>query len=135
MPNVEYQGKYDPELNIVFTKFVNKPKNSEDVDVFINGNKEYFAKGGKNKVWSITDVSDMGMAPVSNIKDYQKRVKPLIDKHVIDYCVVCSKPLEKVMVNLFNILMGNKRPIFSTHEEAIDWVKKEQETRGKFIPL
>ena len=135
MANVEYYGEYDPELNLVFTKFINKPKTSEDVDVFINGNKEWFAKGGNNRVWNITDISNMGIASVSVVTEYQKKAEPLIDKYLVDYCVVCTNPLEKLTVNLFNILMGKRRPIFKTKEEAIKWVLKEQETRGRFIPL
>jgi len=135
MANVEYYGEYDPELNIVFTKFINKPKNSEDVDVFVDGNKEWFAKGGKNKVWNITDISKMGMASVSVITEYQKKAEPLLDMYLIDYCVVCSSALEKITVNLFNILMGQKRPIFKTREEATEWVLKEQKTQGRFVPI
>jgi len=49
--------------------------------------------------------------------------------------VICSKPLEKIAAQLFSVLMREKHPVFKTKEEAIDWITKEQESRGRFIPL
>jgi hypothetical protein len=135
MLNVKYEGEYNAELNIVFTKFIHKPMSFEDVDYIAGEDGRWYSRGGENKVWVITDVSEMGMAQVKYVKAYQEKVKPLNEKYVIDYCVICSKPLEKVAVQLFNVLMREKHPVFKTREDAVNWVLKEQETRGRFIPL
>jgi len=135
MLNVEYEGEYDPERNITFCRFINRPLSTEDTGYLVEENRKLYSKGGENKVWNITDVSEMGMASVKLVKDYHKKQKPLIEKHIIDYCVICSKPLEKIAAQLFNILMGEKHPIFKTKEEAFNWVLKEQETKGRFLPL
>lgn len=135
MLNIKYEGEYDAELNIVFTKIINKPISFEDIDYMVSGDEKWLSSGGGNKVWAITDVSEMGMASVKYVKDYHEKVKPLNEKYVIDFCVVCSKPLEKAAVHLFNVLMREKHPIFKTREEAVNWVLKEQETRGRFVPL
>lgn len=135
MINVEFEGEYDAQRNILFTKFINKPQTIEDVDYIISKNQHWYQQGGKNKVWIISDVSEMGMASAKLVSEYQKKEKPLNEKYVIDYCVICTKPLEKIAVYLFNILMGKKNPIFKTKEEAIEWVLKEQETKGRFVPL
>lgn len=135
MLNVKHEGEYDAELNIVVTKYINKPLSIEDVDYIVSENEQWYRKGGENKVWNIADVSEMGMAPVKFVTDFQKKLKPLLNKYVVDYCVICSKPLEKIAAHLFGILMGEKHPIFKTRKEAIDWTIKEQETRGRFMPL
>lgn len=135
MLNVKYEGEYDAELNIVFTKLINKPNSFEDIDCFISGDEQWLKSGGKNKVWVITDISKMGVASVKFVKEYQKRVKPLNEKYVIDFCVTCSSSFEKVTVQLFNVLMREKHPIFKTREEAVNWVLKEQEEKGRFLPL
>ncbi|MBW1983289.1 MAG: hypothetical protein JRI53_01100 [Deltaproteobacteria bacterium] len=135
MLNVKHEGEYDAELNIVFTKFINKALSFEDVDYIISEDERWYSSGKENRVWVITDVSEMGMASVKFVKDYQQKVKPLNEKYVIDYSVICSKPLEKIAVQLFNVLMREKHPVFKTREEAIDWVLKEQRKRGRFMPL
>ncbi len=132
---VKHEGEYDAERNIVFCKFINKPKSFEDVDYLVNENEKMYKKGGENKVWDITDVTEMGMAPVKLITAYQDRDKPIAAKYVIDFCIICSKPFEKIATQLFNMFRGEKHPIFKTREEGVHWVLKEQETRGRFIPL
>ncbi|MBW1847672.1 MAG: hypothetical protein JRJ27_11115 [Deltaproteobacteria bacterium] len=133
--NVKHEGKYDAELNIVFVKFINKPLSIEDVDYVISENERWFKKGGKNKVWGIADVSEMGVPPPKMIKDFQKKEQLLADKYVIDSCVFCPNPFERIATQLFNVIKRKKHPIFKTMEEAIEWVRKEQETRGRFEPL
>ena len=135
MINVKHEGRYDPELNIAFFKFINQPKTFEDVDYIISESVKYYLKGGKNKVWVITDITGMGLPPKNIVQDYYNKIKPLTDKHVIDYCVICSTPIEKILTQIFNILMGSKHPVFKTREEAIEWTLKEQEKIGRFIPL
>ena len=135
MINMKHEGEYDAEQNIVFAKLINKPLSIEDVDYMVSENERWYKKGGKNKVWVIADVSEMGMAPANIVKDFQKKEKLLVDKYVIDICMICSKTLEKIAVQLFNILMRQKHSIFKTKEEALEWVLREQETRGKFKPL
>lgn len=135
MLNIKYEIEYDAELNIVFNKCINKPLTTEDMDHIIEENERWYKKGGQNKVWNIADLSEMGMVSMKLVKYYQQKEKPLNEKYLIDYCVVCSKTMEKIATQLFNILMGRKNPIFRTREEAIDWILNEQETRGKFIPL
>jgi hypothetical protein len=135
MLNVKYEGEYDAELNIVFTKIINKPNSIEDIDYMISGDERWLKSGGKNKVWVITDISEMGVAPVKFVKEYQNKVKPLNEKYVIDFCVICSSSFEKITVQLFNVLMREKHPIFKTREEAVNWVLKEQEEKGRFLPL
>ncbi|MCJ7771658.1 MAG: hypothetical protein MUP22_00835 [Desulfobacterales bacterium] len=135
MIHMKHEGEYNAELNIVFFKFINKPKSFEDIDYIISENERWFKKGGESKVWNITDVSEMGMASVKLITAYQEKDKYISAKYLIDYCGICSKPLEKIAAQLFNILRGEKHPIFKTREEAIEWVLKEQETKGRFVPL
>jgi len=135
MINVKHEGEYDAEWNIVFLKFINKPQSFEDIDYIIEKNEEFYKKGGENKVWNITDISEMGMASVKFVSYYEKKGRPLVDKYLIDYCAICSKPLEKIAAQLYNILMKEKHPIFKTREEAVSWVLKEQETRGRFVSI
>ena len=135
MLNVKHEGDYDPELNIVFVKYLNKPQTSEDVDFIVSENARWYRRGKENKIWNITDITEMGMAPAKLVNEFHGKLKPLLEKHVIDYCVISSNPLEKMAALLFGLLTGEKHPIFKTKQEALDWVLKEQETRGRFIPL
>jgi len=72
MLNVKHEGDYNPELNIAVTKYINKPQSIEDVDYIVSENERWYQKGGDNKVWNIADVSEMGMAPVKLVTDFQK---------------------------------------------------------------
>ena len=135
MANVKHEGRYDAERNIVFTKFINTPKTFEDVDVLINGNAQWYRSGGSNKVWLIADISKMGMAAVKIVQDYHKKEKDLLGKYVIDFCTVCSKPLERVAAQLFNVFMREKHPTCKTMDEAIEWILKQQEIKGVTVPL
>lgn len=135
MVNVIYKGEYDAERNILFNKIINKPQTFEDIDYLVNQDAQWYRKGGENKVWNITDISEMGMASVKLVTYYEKQGKPLIDKYLIDYCVICSKPLEKIAAQLFSILSREKHPILKTREQGIDWVLNEQRARGRFVPL
>jgi hypothetical protein len=135
MLNVKHEGEYDAERNIVFLKYINAPLTFEDADYLCKENERWYKKGGENKVWVIPDVSEMGMPSVKLVKYFHEKEKPLNDKHIIDYCVICTKPLLKISALLFNTLMRRKSMIFKTRQEAVDWVLKEQETRGRFAPL
>ncbi|MBW2179783.1 MAG: hypothetical protein ACTSPS_14670 [Promethearchaeota archaeon] len=135
MLNVQTESSYDAEKNISFIKFIDKPLTFEDIDYMADQQKQVILKGGKNKVWVISDISLMGMASPRLVTYYQKLLKPLRDKYVIDFCVICGKTMERIAAQLFNILMREKSPIFSTMDEALDWTIKEQETRGRFIPV
>jgi len=135
MINVTVEGEYDAEKNIITVSFINKPLTVEDVDYTVS-QVEYWAKqGGENKIWCINDISKMGMASPKLVSYYQKLVKPIIDKYLIDFCVISEKTMERIAAQLFNVLIREKHPIFRTMDEAMDWVLKEQETRGRFIPL
>jgi len=135
MLNMKHEAEYDAERNIVYVKLINKPLSMEDVEFIVSENERWYKKGGENKVWLIADVSEMGMASTKFVKEFQKREKPLVDKYVIDICMVCSNVLEKIAVQIFNALMNQKKSIFKTKEEALEWIFKEQETRGKFEPV
>ena len=135
MINVQFEGEYDAEKNIIIVKFINKSLNTEDIDYTVS-QTEYWAKqGGENKVWAINDLSKMGMASTKLVQYYKEQIKPIIDKYIIDYCTVCEKTMERIAVQLFNVLMRDKHPIFKTIDEAMEWTLKEQEARGRFIPL
>ena len=135
MSNVKHEGKYDAEKNLVITKFINRPVTFEDVDILTSGNERWYKSGGLNKVWLIADISDMGMASVKIVQDYHNKEKPLLEKYVINFCTVCSKPLERMAAQLFNVLMREKHPTFKTMEEATNWIQQEQEKKGRFVPL
>ena len=135
MLNVQVEGEYDAEKNIMTIYFINKPLTVEDVDYTVS-QVEYWAKqGGENKVWCINDISKMGMASPKIVSYYQNQVKPILEKYLIDYCVICEKTMERIAAQLFNILMREKHPIFRTMDEAMDWTIKEQETKGRFVTL
>jgi len=135
MLNVRAESNYDAEKNIGFIKFINKPLVVEDIDFLAAQITQLSKQGGENKIWNITDVSQMGMASPRLVIYYQKLVKPIIDKYIIAYCVICDKTMERIAAQLFNILMKEKNPIVKTMDEAMDWIIKEQEIRGRFIPL
>jgi hypothetical protein len=135
MLNMRHEGKYNAELNMVEAKLINKPQSFEDVDYVVSENEKLYKEGGENKVWLIADISEMGMASPKFVKYFQEKEKILVDKYVIDTAMVCSNPLEKMAAQLFNILSRQKSAIFKIKEEAIEWVLKEQETRGRFEPL
>jgi len=135
MLNVKHEGEYDAERNIVFVKFINAPLHHEDADYLCQENERWYKNGGENKVWVIPDVSEMGMPSVKLVKYFHEKEKPLNDKYIIDYCVICTKTLLKISALLFNTLMRRKSMIFTTRKEAVDWVLKEQETKGRFVPL
>jgi len=135
MINVKVEGEYDAEKNIVLIYFINKPLSSEDVDYAVS-QVEYWAKmGGANKVWLINDITKMGVASPKYVSQYQKQVQPIIDKYLVDFCVISEKTIERIAAQLFNVLIREKHQIFTTIDEAMNWVLKEQETRGRFIPL
>ena len=135
MANVKFEGEYDAERNIVYIKFINKPASLEDADFLVEESKRLWEKGGENKVWSITDLSKMGMAPHKIISYYKDKADEVADKYVVDFCIVCEKTMERMAAQLYNILTREQHPIFKTKDEAIDWVLKEQETKGRFVPL
>ena len=135
MLNVKVESHYDAEKNIGFMKFLNKPLSFEDAEYMAEQINELSKSGGENKTWNITDISQMGMASPKFISHYQKLVKPDMDKYLIAYCVVCERVMERMAAQLFNIIMKEKNPIVGTMDEAIDWILKEQEKRGRFIPV
>ena len=135
MLNVKFEGEYDAERNIVFLKYINKPVTFEDVDFWASESERLWRMGEQNKVWGITDISQMGMASPKLVSYYHKKLSEIVDKYLIDFCVICDKALERIAAQLFNILMREKHPIFRTMDEAVDWTIKEQEARGRFIPL
>ena len=135
MLNVQVESSYDAEKNIGIIKFINKPLSFEDMDYFADQITGLAKKGGQNKTWNITDISQMGMASPKLVSYYQGLIKPIRDKYVVDYCVICEKTMERVAAQLFNILMREKSPIVRSLDEAMDWTIKEQEKRGRFIPL
>ena len=135
MLNVRAESHYDAEKNIGFIKFINKPISFEDVEYLADQVNQLSKQGGENKTWNITDVSQMGMASPKFVAHYQKLVKPVLEKYTIAYCVICDKTMERIAAQLFNILMREKSPIVRTMDEAMVWTIKEQEKRGRFIPL
>jgi hypothetical protein len=135
MINVQVEGEYDPERNIVIVKFINRSLSVEDIDYTVAQVEHWAKQGGENKVWAINDISQMGMASPKLFSYYQKHVKPISDKFITDYCVICEKAMERIAAQLFNVLMREKHLIFRTMDEAMEWTLKEQETRGRLIPV
>jgi len=135
MINVRVEGEYDAEKNIVKVRFINKSLSFEDADYIADEVERLVKLGGGNKVWGINDISKSRLANPKIIAYYTKKVTPILDKYIIDYCIICEKPFERIAAQLFNSLAKEKHPIFKTMDEAMDWVLKEQETKGRFIPL
>ena len=135
MINVRVEGEYDAEKNILKISFINKALTFEDAE-YIAAEVERFAKlGGDNKVWAINDITKNGLAKPKHISHYEKKVAPIIDKYLADYCIICEKGFERIAAQLFMILTKENHSVFKTLDEAVDWVIKEQEVRGRFIPL
>ena len=110
MINVQVEGEYDAERNIVIVSFINKSLSIEDIDYTVS-QVEYWAKqGGENQVWAINDISKMDTASPKLVSYYQKQVKPILDKYLIDYCVICEKTMERIAAQLFNVLIREKHP-------------------------
>jgi len=135
MINVSTEGEYDAEKNILTVRFINKWRTIEDAEFIASEVERWVKLGGENKVWAINDITHSGMAPPKLISHYEKKASPLIEKYVADFCVICDKPFERIAAQFFMVLTKDKHPIVKTMDEAIDCVLKEQEKRGRFIPL
>jgi len=135
MINVKVEGEYDAEKNITIVHFIDKALSNEDADYMVAEVEHWAKKGGINKVWAINDISKNRLANPKLISYYEKKVTPIINKYVADYCIICEKGFERIAAQFFMVLTKEKHPIFKTMEEAMDWVLKEQEARGRFIPL
>ncbi|MEZ4813331.1 MAG: hypothetical protein R2883_07665 [Caldisericia bacterium] len=129
---VEFEGSFDKEKNISFVKFINTPKSKEDIDYFISNTLPLWEGDGVHKCWNITDLTGLGKAPPSLVIYYNKQVKPYIKKHLENYVVIAGSVLEKVATSLFNTFMGERHPIVSTLDEAMEIVKKWQAEKGVF---
>jgi len=135
MINVRTEGEYDADKNILKVRFINKWTTYEDAEFIASEIERWVKLGGKNKVWGILDITHSGIASPKLIAHYEKKVTPIVDKYVIDYGTICEKAFERIAVQLFMVITKEKHPIFKSMDEAMDWVLKEQEKRGRFIPV
>ncbi|MBW1644571.1 MAG: hypothetical protein JRJ76_17235, partial [Deltaproteobacteria bacterium] len=62
MLNVQVEGEYDAEKNIMTIYFINKPLTVEDVDYTVSPAEHSAQQPGAPKVRSINDIPKMGMA-------------------------------------------------------------------------
>lgn len=132
---MQYKSEYDPETNILITRFIGTPKSFEDAEFMARKNLECYKELGGKKVWQIIDISEMGIAPPKYIGHFSKLEAPILGKYVIDYCTVCSNTMDRIAVRLYNVLVGRpKQMIFANLEKAREWIF-EQQKFGREVEL
>ncbi|HOO97527.1 MAG TPA: hypothetical protein PKV16_07325 [Caldisericia bacterium] len=135
MAGFEFEGRYDAEKNISYVRFIGKPTSNSDVDYLVEKITPHYMGNGKNKIWQITDITEMGMAAPNLVIYYNNRVKELTKKYVQDYVVISSNTMQKLATNLFNTFLGEKHDIVQSIEEAEKVILERQEKIGRFPPL
>ncbi len=127
---MQYKSEYDPEANILITKFIGTPKSFEDAEFMARKNLECYKELGDKKVWQIVDISEMGIAQPKYIGHFSKLEARILGKYVIDYCTVCSNTMDRIAVRLYNVLVGKpKQMIFANLEKAREWIFEQQKFR------
>ncbi len=132
MVTVEFQGEYDKEKNLSIFKYVDIPQSKEDVEFVVEKATPLWKGDGIHKSWNITDITALGQASPSLVIYYNKLCKPILKKHVHNYVVVAGTLLEKVATSLFNTFMGEKHPVASSMEEALEIIERLQKRDGVF---
>ncbi|MEZ4813330.1 MAG: hypothetical protein R2883_07660 [Caldisericia bacterium] len=132
MVTVEFKGNYDKNKNLSIFKYINTPKSKEDIEFVVERATPLWKGDGIHKSWNITDITALGQAPPSLVIYYNKLCKPILKKHVHNYVVIAGTLLEKVATSLFNTFMGEKHPVVSSMEEALEMIEKLQARDGVF---
>ena len=116
---VEHKGKrvFIAEFSGFGMDFTALRKEADDIIATLQ-------KEPRNSVRSISNVNDT--TAIAETISTLKKIMPATNKHVLKRCVIGVQGIRRYLVSAFNQIAGKaKLNVFSTLEEALDWIVED----------